>query len=80
MTAKEKAKELIKRMDVKHYIELRMEPKYEWTPVSMYDSQIEQCALVCVNEIIDCLWMVDTSVVSETLKYYEEVKQEINKL
>tara|TARA_R110000782_G_scaffold257430_1_gene346705 strand:- start:820 stop:1035 length:216 start_codon:yes stop_codon:yes gene_type:complete len=39
-----------------------------------------KCALFCVNKILESLWYVGHSSVNEEIKYYEEVKQEINKL
>ena len=44
-------------------------------PVSMYDSQIKQCALVAVNEILD-LYLEE----SRNTRYWEDVKEEIENL
>jgi hypothetical protein len=41
----------------------------------MYDSQIKQCALVAVNEILD-LYLEE----SRNTRYWEDVKEEIENL
>jgi len=70
MTPKEKAGELIKKMDVIHYVKLGgINKDSKGLPVSMHNDQIKQCAIEAVNELI-----------KETgSKYYYDVKKEINK-
>ena len=67
--AKEKAKELIDKFDVKY--------QYNFItgsiPVSMHDSVIKQCALICVDEIL-------TAIPLKSFYYWQEVKTEIEKL
>ena len=60
MTPKEKAKELVNRLDeTLTYLESK--------------SKAKQCALICVDEILEeCLDIKES--------YWHEVKQEINKL
>ena len=60
MTAKEKAKELVNRLDeTLTYLESK--------------SKAKQCALICVDEILEeCLDIKES--------YWHEVKQEVNKL
>lgn len=77
MEAKEKAKELVYKMNVIHFIKLGgKNSKSKGLPVSMYDDQIKQCALIAVDEILN-----DTDASSpfevERLKFWQEVKQEI---
>ena len=45
MTPKEKAKELLEKMNVIHYL------KGNGLPVSMHKSQVKKCALIAVDEI-----------------------------
>lgn len=46
MTPQEKAKELLEKMNVIHYL------KGNGLPVSMHKSQVKKCALIAVDEII----------------------------
>ena len=69
MTPKEKAKELIDKFDVKYQYELITGS----FPVSMHDSVIKQCALNCINEILESCYL-------ENENYWKEVKTEIEKL
>jgi hypothetical protein len=39
-----------------------------------------KCALICVDEILESLWNVGNSFPNDEIKYWQEVKQEINKL
>ena len=39
-----------------------------------------KCALICVDEILESLWNVGHSFSNDEIKYWQEVKQEINKL
>ena len=75
MTPKEKARELIKKFDVKY--------QYNFItgsiPVSMHDSVIKQCALNCVDEILDPKAFL-TAIPLQSFYYWQEVKIEIEKL
>jgi len=51
--------------------------KYE--PKVIYINNIE-CALICVNEILESHYKVLVGVMPKTYDYWQEVKQEINKL
>jgi hypothetical protein len=67
MTPKEKAKKLLEKMTVHH-----------WTDVC--DSEgAKQCALIAVDEILHSLSYKMSSNIEE-LDYYNEVRQEIEKL
>lgn len=56
LTPEEKAKELYDKMNVIHYMKLHGKNKdSKGLPISMYDDQIKQCALIAVDEIIDTL-------------------------
>ena len=75
MTPKEKAKELIKRMSITHYIKLG-DPNSKGMPVSMLDVHTKQCALICVDEILkEVITFADRKY-----DYFTEVKEEIEKL
>ena len=74
MTAKEKAKELVEKMlgDNNHYLNQNIE----------IDKLIaKQCALICVDVILNDVgakdWELDTGT---NTNYWQEVKQEINKI
>ena len=77
MTPKDKAEELVKKMDVIHYMKLHgKNSNSKGLPISMYDDQIKQCALIAVDEIIEYLrWTQDYHLAN----YWREVKQEIEK-
>ena len=69
MTPAEKAKELVDKMNVIHYL------KGNGLPVSMHKTQIKQCALIAVDEIRDNLPQI-----SDIQYYWIDVKAEIQKL
>ena len=61
MTAKDKAKDLVNK-----YLQI-------------YDGRVpqgKQCALICVDEILDAV----TTIADKKFDFYTEVKQEIEKL
>ena len=66
MTAKEKAEELVEKF--------RDDPRM-FSPLDLDDSK--QCALICVDEIMGAL--NEIPFVNQT-EYWQEVKQEIEKL
>lgn len=70
MTPAEKAKELVDKMNVIHYL------KGNGLPVSMHKTQIKQCALIAVDEILNLCWGAN----KVGMKHWQEVKQEIEKL
>lgn len=74
MTPKEKAEDLLEKMNVIHHL------KGNGLPVSMHKSQIKQCALVAVDEILFALKYNLDGATSGSVKYWTEVKQEIEKL
>ena len=75
MTPQEKAEQLLAKMNVIHYRTLVGKNKDMRVPISMYDSQIKQCALIAVDEILD-LYLEE----SRNTRYWEDVKEEIKKL
>ena len=71
MTAKDKAKELVE--------------KYLFNgdmidDIRMSEESAIESALICVDEILESLWNVGHSFSNDEIKYWQEVKQEINKL
>ena len=71
MTAKDKAKELVE--------------KYLFNgdmidDIRMSEESAIESALICVDEILESLWNVGHSSSNDEIKYWQEVKQEINKL
>ena len=77
MKAKNKAKELVDK-----FIDIMPSDDRYFSEEEMYDVQKEnskQCALICVDEVLESLehnhWQN-----LDYVNYYKEVKQEINKL
>lgn len=68
MSPKEKAKELVKR--------------YRGFGSPNEHISSKQCALICVNEILKTVPQKENEIfgISKGLKYWQEVKQEIEKL
>jgi|TARA_R110001599_G_scaffold314846_1_gene523297 hypothetical protein len=71
LTAKDKAKELVE--------------KYLFNgdmidDIRMSEESAIESALICVDEILESLWNVGHSSSNDEIKYWQEVKQEINKL
>ena len=69
MTPKEKAKELIE--------------KYQFVEIANYTSmfEIKECALIAVDEILNDDWYITTQEdLIKRKEYWQEVKQEIEKL
>jgi hypothetical protein len=69
MNAKEKADELVKR-----YINLYPHPTEEYLDID----ESKQCALIAVDEILNTIEQIFETF--EERKYWQEVKQEIQKL
>jgi hypothetical protein len=90
MKAKQKAKELVAKMQVIHYVKLGgKNSESKGLPVSMYDSQVKQCALICVDEILKATRMKiswgflksqEKPIEYRYSEYWQEVKQELEKL
>lgn len=87
MTPKEKAKYLIDKMQVTHYVKLGgKNSKSKGLPVSMYKDQVKQCALLCAEEVIIQWDYIDTYLadlngeLNPNLKYWHDVKHEISLL
>ena len=70
MDAKEKAKELVTKMYVN-----------QWRNNTMEYKTAKQCALIAVDNIIaEVEPSVSMDVISARIKYWEQVKEEIEKL
>jgi len=82
MTPKEKAKELIEKMNVIHYQKIgRLKPGSKGLPISMYNSQRKQCAIICINETLKSLEQFTNLYLAEKEReYLQRVKREISKL
>ena len=82
MAPEEKAKELYNMMDVIHYRRIKSKKESKGLPISMYSSQIKQCAINCVNDKIS---FIKELQISDLMKFdlVEEqvlIKEEILKL
>jgi hypothetical protein len=82
MTPKEKADELIKKMNVIHYLKLGGKNKdSKGLPVSMHKSQVKQCSLKAIEEIVTEIGQsADKEFLVNRLAYYDEVKAEVLKM
>ncbi len=80
MTPKEKAEALIKSFNkVKIFIDI--EPCSIEINIENVDCDAnKQCALIAVDEILDSIVIIDLTAAENQFTYWEEVKQEINKL
>ena len=82
MTPKEKAIELVGRFTVK--VKCKVTPKIS-VPITLRREQAKQCALICVDEILESL-PIDVNndgtliVSAEKREYWQEVKEELIKL
>jgi hypothetical protein len=80
MTPKEKAEELIKRFN-KVEIFINIEPSNIETDLKNVDCDAsKQCALIAVDEIINSIVIFDLTAAENQFTYWEQVKQEIEKL
>lgn len=66
MTAKEKANELVKKFS----------PKLPFYTEKDNKQKSKECALICVDEILNAV----TTIADKKYEYYKEVKEEIMKL
>ena len=79
MIPKEKARELVKSMSFST-LSLNGMLMGEWVPISQ-NKFAKECALIAVNEILDLsYWSFWESEGEVEEKYWNEVKQEIEKL
>ena len=73
MTPKEKAKELF--MDMKYHI------PYVHDPTEPSEDKIaKECALIAIDEILESHYFILSGVKPSIYNYWQEVKQEIEKL
>ena len=84
MTPKEKALQLLAKMNVIHYRKLGgVNKDSKGLPVSMYDSQIKQCALIAVDEIEEALTdygrgdSLQLQNMDSEFRYWSKVREEI---
>jgi hypothetical protein len=73
MTPKEKAKELANKFLRTYKVSL-------YPPFNKASDEAKECALIAVDEILESHYKVFTGVNSTIYIYYQEVKQEIEKL
>ena len=83
ITSKEKAEELI--IKYKQIIKAEWDTECGGYDLHGYEQDAKQCALIAVNEIIElyefhAISDPDNKRVIDTLNYFDEVKQEIEKL
>ena len=72
MVAKEKAKELVEK-----YLKKRVE---RIDILEKLSELAKQSALICVDEVLESLWNTGHSFSNDEINYWQEVKQEINKI
>ena len=84
MKTKEKAIELVDKFDIKEEISISngyKQPKSIVMFQKLTKEERKQCALICVDELINILQKnIGFTQCKIDLEYYEEVKQEIEKL
>ena len=71
MTPKEKAKELVDRFK-------KLDTTFDGVDVLCHEAK--QCALICVNKILHELEEEEDGYRMDRVEYWEQVKQEIEKL
>ena len=76
MKAKDKAKELVDRFKGV----TRPFSKRRTLKVDIHPEHAKQCALICVDEIVQVLWHNHEKNSEKMYRYYIEVKKEIEKL
>jgi len=79
MTPKEKAQDLLDKMNVVHYLKLSGKNKdCKGLPVSMYASQVKACALIAVDEIIEEVAnSADADYLTLRILFWKQVKEQI---
>jgi len=80
MDAKQKARELVAK-----YLDINSEHIIDkdglWDKFSLLSTdEAKQCALICVDEIIDSHYKVFKGAKASVNDYWQDVKREINKL
>ena len=86
MTPTEKAQDLLDKMNVIHYRTLVGKKKDMRVPISMYDSQIMQCALIAVDEIEQALTdygrgdSFQLQNMDSEFRYWSKVREEIQNI
>ena len=81
MTPKEKAEDLVAKYDIKVEVIFTEHSIPSIINADMLFSSAKKCALVAVDEIVHNIDGLDDSVwYSNTYSYWQEVKQEIEKL
>lgn len=79
MTPKEKAKELVDKYSDNIVVKFQEYAGAHYSELELSDTETKQCALICVNEILEGYNLLE--YYPEDLRdYWEEVKQEIGKL
>ncbi len=79
MPPKEKAKNLLDKMNVIHYVKLGgKNQESKGLPVFMHDDQVKQCALFAVDEILNTIQEIFETF--EERQYWKEVKEELLKI
>jgi uncharacterized protein YydD (DUF2326 family) len=73
MTPKEKAKELVDKYSDNIVVKFQEYAGAHYSELELSDTETKQCALICVDEILEFHDRID-------VKYWKEVKQEIEKL
>ena len=77
MTANPKAFELVQRFSK---LDKGLNEE-EWKDREVsFEGIHKKSALICVDEILESLWNVGHSFSNDEIRYWQEVKQEINKL
>mgnify|MGYP003632074520 CR=1 FL=1 len=74
MTPKEKAKELVDK-----FYKISIDNKFNTIGKAHNKIVVKECALICVDEIIEALEH-HTWQNKDWIRYYKEVKEKINKL
>jgi len=69
--------ELLSKMDVIHHMPLIS--RKTTLPINMYFTQVKECALKAVDEILYVLNELDDTLSHNMTIFYNEVKQEIEK-
>lgn len=78
MTPKEKAKELVEKYKPFVYCYLGSGMLMNWEDKDVILSNSKICALIAVDEMID--YLISNKITGTLMTFWQEVKQEINKL
>ena len=80
MTPKEKAKELVDKYSDNIVVKFQEYAGAHYSELELSDTETKQCALICVDECLIIEKGKDLDYSKLRLEYWEEVKQEINKI